>query len=168
MLDCLLSESPVIGKDECDRLDDGYKDVVAQGRWQDLTLCQGGARVAVGPAAKELLSRLQPLAELLDSWQGGETYQTALSAQQAKIEGDDWSVPSARVMEAMSASGLGHRDWVLSVSKQHKQTLTEKPLSADTLARFEAMSRDSKAEQAAMEAADTQSFAEFLDDYLKS
>ncbi|MEP3561623.1 MAG: glutamate--cysteine ligase [Marinobacter sp.] len=168
LLDCLLSESPVIGKDECDRLDDGYKDVVAQGRWQDLTLCQGGQRVPVGSAANELLARLRPLAELLDSWQGGDTYQSALSAQQSKLEGDDWSVPSARVMEAMSASGLGHRDWVLSMSQQHKQTLTEEPMSAQTLARFEAMSRDSKAEQAAMEASDTQPFSEFLDDYLKS
>jgi len=168
LLDCLLTESPRIGDAECERLDDNYKDVVAKGRWQELSLCQGGQRVPVGSAAHELLERLQPLAELLDGWGGSETYRSALSAQRNKLQGQDWSVPSARVLEAMSASGLGHRDWVFELSKAHQETLRSEAMSGEQQAEFEAMTRDSLAEQAAMEASDSQPFAEFLADYLKS
>jgi len=41
-------------------------------------------------------------------------------------------------------------------------------LSAQKLADYEAMARESLAQQEAMEAADTQSFDEFLDAYLKA
>ncbi|WP_372965031.1 glutamate--cysteine ligase [Marinobacter sp.] len=168
LLDCLLTDSPVIGEAECERLDDGYKDVVAKGRWHELMLCQGGQRVPVGSAAQELMESMQPLAELLDSWGGSHTYRSALAAQRSKVEGEDWSVPSARVLEAMSSSGLGHRDWVLSISQQHQNTLNDEPMSPEVLARFEAMSRESQTEQAALEATDTKPFSEFLEDYLKS
>ncbi len=168
LLDCLLTDSPRIGDAECERLDDNYKDVVAKGRWQELTLCQGGQRVSVGSAANEWLDRLQPLAELLDGWASGDTYRTALAAQRSKLEGDDWSVPSAQVLEAMRSSRLGHTDWVLSVSSEHQRALLNEAMSGHTRSEFEAMTRDSLAEQAAMEAADTRPFADFLDDYLKS
>ena len=168
LLDCLLSDSPRISDDECERLDDNYNDVNASGRWRELTLCRAGERVAVGQAAHELFDQLQPLAELLDGWAGNDTYRSALAAQRDKLQGADWSVPSARVLEAMSASGLGHRDWVQSVSEQHQKTLIEEPLSAQKLADYEAMARESLAQQEAMEAADNQPFAEFLDAYLKA
>jgi len=169
LLDCLLTDSPRIGDEECERLDDNYKDVVASGRWQELALCRAnGERVPVGNAARELLDRLQPLAEQLDGWEQGETYRNALAAQRDKLQGSDWAVPSARVLDAMSASGLGHRDWTLEMSRQHQQTLRNETLAPDVLSAYQAMTRESLAEQQAMEAADTQPFSEFLEDYLKA
>lgn len=168
LLDCLLTDSPRISDEECERLDDNYNDVVSNGRWQELTLCRAGDRVPVGNAARELLDRLQPLADLLDGWEQGDTYRTALSAQRDKLQGKDWAVPSARVQEAMSASGLGHRDWVLAMSREHQQTLRSEALSPEVLAAYEAMTRDSLAEQKKMEAADNRPFAEFLADYVKA
>ncbi|GHD40682.1 glutamate-cysteine ligase [Marinobacter persicus] len=168
LLDCLLSDSPRISDEECERLDDNYKDVIANGRWQDLTLCRAGERVPAGEAAKDMLAQLEPLAERLDSWAGNDTYRSALKAQAEKLQGTDWAVPSAQVLEAMSASGQGHRDWVQAISRQHQQTLLNEPLPADVLADYQAMSRDSLAEQSAIEAAETQPFAEFLDAYLKA
>jgi glutamate--cysteine ligase len=142
---------------------------VASGRWQELALCRAnGERVPVGNAARELLDRLQPLAEQLDGWEQGETYRNALAAQRDKLQGSDWAVPSARVLDAMSASGLGHRDWTLEMSRQHQQTLRNETLAPDVLSAYQAMTRESLAEQQAMEAADTQPFSEFLADYLKA
>ncbi|MBY6032962.1 glutamate--cysteine ligase [Marinobacter daepoensis] len=168
LLDCLLSDSPRIGDDECERLDDNFKDVVAHGRLPSLSLCRGGRREPVGSAAQELLDRLQPLAELLDQWSGAGAYTSALSAQRAKLEGEDWSVPSVRVLEAMTSSGLGHRDWVMSISRKHQETLRSETMAADVLADYRDMGLASLDEQKAHEAADRQSFPEFLENYLKA
>lgn len=70
LLDCLLSDSPRIGDEECERLDDNYKDVVSNGRYRELKLCRAGERTPVSEAATDILAQLEPLAELLDSWRG--------------------------------------------------------------------------------------------------
>jgi glutamate--cysteine ligase len=168
LLDCLLSDSPIISDEECERLDDNYNDVIASGRWQDLKLCRAGEHVPAGTAAHDLLQQLQPLAELLDSWDDGEHYQSALRAQSDKLQGQDWSVPSVKVLEAMTASGMGHRDWVQSISREHQQTLVNETLSPQVLADYQTMTRESLAEQEAIEAADDKPFARFLEDYLKA
>ncbi|MCG2582023.1 MAG: glutamate--cysteine ligase, partial [Marinobacter sp.] len=167
LLDCLLADSPRIDDSECERLDDNYKDVVAHGRNVELTLCRKGRRTPVGEAADSLLSELGPLAERLDSWTGGDAYRRALQVQRSKLSSPG-QVPSARVMEAMSQSGLGHREWVQEISRQHQQTLREESIGEDTRAGFERMSAESLDEQARMEAADTLPFAEFLEEYLRS
>ncbi|MGM0767876.1 MAG: glutamate--cysteine ligase [Pseudomonadota bacterium] len=167
LLDCLLSDSPRIGDAECERLDDNYKDVVAHGRNLGQTLCQGGRTVSVGEAANALLAGLEPLAERLDHWGGGDTYRQALRAQREKLDSPQL-IPSARVTQAMSEAGLGHRDWVQAMSLQHQQTLRDEAFSQTSLADFEQLSDTSLAEQTAMEAADTQPFGDFLSEYLKS
>ncbi|EMP54095.1 glutamate--cysteine ligase [Marinobacter santoriniensis NKSG1] len=165
LLDCLLSESPRIGDDECERLDDNYKDVVSRGRDADLTLCCGGERASAMTLAREILDRLAPLAEQLDGWCGDDRYTQALESQRRSLaEG----VPSWRVLEAMRSSGLGHRDWVMDISRRHQQILREESLAPDVLASFEEMSRLSLSEQADIEAADTVPFERFLAHYLRS
>ncbi|KAA1172364.1 glutamate--cysteine ligase [Marinobacter salinexigens] len=169
LLDCLLSDSPRIGDAECERMDDNYDDVVAHGRDRTLTLCRAGERLAVGQAASELLDRLEPLAEKLDSWTGSQTYRSALKAQRDKVpETGIWSVPSAQVVTAMEASGMGHREWVLEMSRRHQQTLRDEALEPDVRAAFEAMTESSLTEQKQLEESDTQPFGEFLEQYLKS
>lgn len=169
LLDCLLSDSPRIGDAECERLDDNYKDVVSHGRNPSLPLCRGGERVAMEQAATELLDRLEPLAELLDSWSGGEAYRTALKAQRDKMPGSGvWNVPSAQVIRAMEASGLGHREWVMEMSRRHQQALREEGLSPDVQAEFDAMTTTSLTEQKQLEDADTLPFGDFLEQYLQS
>jgi len=168
LLDCLLSDSPRINDDECERLDDNYKDVVASGRWQELSLIRCDHRQAVADAAAEMFDRLQPLAEQLDSWGQGDAYFGALAEQREKLEGRDWAVPSARVMDAMQGSGMGYRDWTLSLSQEHQKTLLNEPLSEKLQQQFQAMARDSLVEQKAIEAAEHQPFEAFLEAYLKA
>ncbi|MBO6850849.1 MAG: glutamate--cysteine ligase [Marinobacter sp.] len=167
LLDCLLSDSPRIGDAECERLDDNYKDVVAHGRDLSMALCQGGHRSAVGEAAAELLCGLEPLAERLDGWAGGDTYRRALQAQRDKLATPE-QIPSARVTRAMAEAGLGHREWVQSMSLQHQRSLREEAFAATSEAEFERMSERSHGEQAEMEAADTLPFGDFLEQYLAS
>ena len=79
---------------------------------------------------------------------------------------DVWEL--RQVLEAMGQSGLGHRDWVQAISREHQQTLKSEPLAPEVLADFRAMSAQSLVEQKEQEAADSQSFPEFLEAYLKS
>ena len=167
LLDCLLSDSPRIDDDECDRLDDNYQDVVARGRNPDLTICRSGERGRVGDAAIALMDRLAPLAEQLDSLNGDSTYRRALDDQRAKLD-DPRELPSAKVLEAMEASGMGHREWGLEMSRQHQQTLRGEGLSPDVMAAFDKMTADSLSEQDEMEQAENQPFGEFLEQYLQS
>lgn len=167
LLDCLLSDSPRIGDAECERLDDNYKDVVANGRYRELTLCRGGERTPVSGAAHELLAQLEPLAELLDDWQGDHTYRHALASQRAVLEGD-WRVPSARVLDTMRASGMGHREWGMDMALEHQARLRAEGLDSQASQLFREMTAASLAEQREMEQADTLPFGAFLEQYLRS
>ncbi|SHK04676.1 glutamate-cysteine ligase [Marinobacter antarcticus] len=167
LLDCLLSESPRIDDAECSMLDDNYKDVVARGRDRELTLCRDGGRTPIGEAATALLDGLEPLAEILDGWNGGDVYRQALSAQRGILSGDS-QVPSARVIDAMQASGMGHRDWGMDMGLRHQNTLRQEGMEASVHAAFTAASKDSLAEQRRIEASDTLGFSDFLEQYLRS
>ncbi|MDY6841268.1 MAG: glutamate--cysteine ligase, partial [Pseudomonadota bacterium] len=167
LLDCLLSGSPRIDDEECERIDDNYKDVVANGRYRELKLCRGGERTPMSEAATAILAQLEPLAELLDSWQGRDTYRHALATQRGVLTGER-PVPSARVLDSMDSSGLGHREWGMAMARQHQQTLRQEGLDADVRLAFEAMTAESLAEQARMECADTLPFSEYLERYLRS
>lgn len=165
LLDCLLSDSSAISDDECGRLDRNYKDVIKRGAAPDLKLCTDGAATSVREAGERLMARLIPLAEQLDGLSGGETYRQALATQQTKLEQPE-TIPSARVLDVMRASGQGHREWTLAMSRAHQSTLREEGLSDETRQAFERMSRDSIAEQKALEQSDTRPFDAFLAEYL--
>ncbi|HTN34998.1 MAG TPA: glutamate--cysteine ligase [Marinobacter sp.] len=169
LLDCLLADSPWVDDAECIMLDDNYKDVVAEGRNRGLALCENGRRVAVGDAAMQILDELAPLAELLDGWNGDETYRNALAEQRSKLpETGVWQVPSALVLESMRSAGQGHRDWLMAISREHQAVLRADGLSAEHNADFQAMAAESRAEQARLEEADTLPFDKFLEHYLRS
>lgn len=167
LLDCLLSESPRIDDAECSLLDDNYKDVVSKGRNHELTLCRAGERTPIGEAATEILDRLEPLAGVLDDWNGGDVYRKALSAQRGVLSGDS-QVPSARVIDAMRASGLGHKDWTMDMALKHQSLLRKEGMDASVEAAFVAASKNSIAEQKRIEASDTLTFSDFLEQYLRS
>ncbi|SFM00813.1 glutamate--cysteine ligase [Marinobacter zhejiangensis] len=165
LLDCLLSDSPKIDDQECSHLDDNFKDVVNRGRSHELSLVDGGGSTNVQDAARALLERLEPLAAKLDGLSDGDRYRQALLQQRQKLE-DPSLLPSARVIDAMNGAGQGHRDWVLAKSREHQQAFRKEGLSPQVQAEFERQSAESLAEQEAMEAGDTQPFAEFLAAYL--
>lgn len=167
LLDCLLTDSDRIDDAECERLDDNYKDVVSRGRNPELTICHGGQRAPVRDVAARVLDELEPLAEILDGWTGTHTYRNALREQRGRLEQPE-RVPSARVLEAMTSAGQGHLEWGLAMSRQHQESLRAEPLAPEVLASFEAMTRDSLAEQRAMEQAESPPFEQFLAQYLRT
>ncbi|MFC4260657.1 glutamate--cysteine ligase [Marinobacter lacisalsi] len=167
LLGCLLRDSPRIGDEECERLDDNYKDVINEGRNPELRLTRCDQTTPVMDAAREALDGLGELAEQLDHWQGGTRYREALAVQRDKVE-DPALLPSARVVAAMEETGRGHRDWTLALSREHQKALQDAVPDERVRADFERMTRESLEEQRAMEEADKASFAQFLENYLAS
>ena len=94
-------------------------------------------------------------------------YRKALSAQREVLSGDR-QVPSARVIDAMQASGLGHRDWTMDMALKHQNILRQEGLDARVEAEFTAATKDSLAEQKHIEDSDTLPFRDFLEQYLRS
>ena len=164
LLDCLLADSPVIADCECSRLDGNYKRVVAEGRQPDLTVQLADQALPLADAANRLLDRTEVLAEQLDQWCGGQTYRQAVAAQRAKVM-NTADVPSAKVLAAMRASGKGHVDWSLDISRNHQQHLRQRGLTPERRDSYQAMAAASWQEQDALERSDTQPFEEFLTQY---
>jgi len=167
LLGCLLRDSPRIDDAECERLDDNYKDVINEGRHPDLKLTRCDQSTPVMDASREALDDLRALAEQLDQWQGGTRYREALEVQRNKVE-DPSLLPSARVLAAMEDTGQGHRDWTLSLSREHQRALQDAVPDEEVRADFERMTRESLEEQRTMEEADQGNFARFLENYLAS
>ncbi|MFW5823858.1 MAG: glutamate--cysteine ligase [Marinobacter sp.] len=167
LLGCLLQDSPRIGDAECELLDDNYTDVVNEGRNPGLKITRCDRSLAVTDAGREALDELDALAEQLDQWQGGSQYRQALAVQREKLEHPSL-LPSARVLDAMEATGRGHREWTLELSREHQRNLREAVPDEGVRAEFERMTRTSLEEQRAMERADSDSFEHFLENYLAS
>lgn len=167
LLDCLLSDSPRISNNECELLDNNFKDVVSQGRNPGLQLDRHDRSLALGDYGQRLCDRLEPIAELLDHQDQGRRYREALAIQRHKLVEVE-RTSSARVLAAMAEHGGGFLGWSLDLARDQQQLLRRVGLPETEIARERAAVEASLAELAAMEADDAPPFEQFLADYLKS
>ena len=89
----------------------------------------------------------------------------AVQAQRAKVE-DVEATPSARVLAAMSAKREGFFDFAMGHSMAHRRSFRKRSMAPRRVDEFTTMSERSLKEQAAIEAADTESFDEYVKRYL--
>ena len=168
LLYCLLSDSPKLNARECRQTEENLKLVVEQGRKPGLQLQQldqeAGASIDFQGWANELLDDMQPLAELLDSLKANEDYQGSLTQQAAKLS-DASLTPSARVLQQMRDENLSFSEFSYKQSLLWQQHFNDRPLANCKMGRFEASAADSIAQQTTIEAADTESFSDYLRDF---
>ncbi len=165
LVTCLLCSNDLVSDDECRRIAANHQRIVTRGREPGLTLaCQDGER-SVAERGRMILNQVRLTAEVMDSVDGGNRFRRAVDAQYAKLEAPELT-PSARVLAAVRESGESYTAWALEQSRAHRRTLMAEPLSAETAARFEEISRQSLAQQAELEAQPSVPFDQFLADYL--
>lgn len=168
LLHCLLSNSPLDTPEEITALARNQQAVASRGREPGLRLERGPQQVLLADWAKELLAACAPIAHALDKLHGGDAHAQACQSA-ANALNDPAQLPSARVVAAMQQDSVnGHMGFAHARSTQIRQTLTAKALPANELAQFAQQARDSMAEQAAIEAADTQPFEAFRQDYMSA
>ena len=165
LLFCLLADSPADSRHESEVMGENQLRVVERGREPGLELAQDGRTRTREDWSREILDRCRPLAELLDHAHGTTDYVHAWEEQRQKAEQPELT-PSARMLEIMSGQGIPFFRFAMNQSIAHKGYFDEHPLLPARLAEYEAQARESVAEQARLEAAETESFDEFLERYL--
>lgn len=161
---CALADSPPITADEQHEIDDNQALVATSGRKPGLKLRRHGEEVLLTEWAHELISGLAGVAELLDRSYGSGSYRSAVTAQ-IQVAADADATPSARVLREMRQSGETFFQFARRLSEQHREFFRARPLAADRLDYFQALTAQSLAEQQRLESADTQDFDSYLADY---
>jgi glutamate--cysteine ligase len=167
LLFCALQDSPPMAGEECRSATDNFQRVVKEGRRPGLQLQRHDHAVALSEWATELLDRINRTAELLDAAHGGQEHAIALAAQRAKVADPDLT-PSAQVLAELRERGESFSQFALRQSRRHAEYFRSQPLDADEQARFEALARESLAEQARLEAEPEVDFDTFVAAYQAS
>ncbi|MFZ5550844.1 MAG: glutamate--cysteine ligase [Pseudomonadota bacterium] len=167
LLHCLLSDSPPDTPDEIAALSRNQHLTAARGREPGLKLERQGREVPLIDWVAEIVDQCAPIARTLDELHGGSAHRDALGAAQSALAMPA-TLPSARVIETLRREHGGELvPFVDGRSALAREQLLARPLpDADAPARWAAEAAESLAEQARIEAAETQSFEAFLADYL--
>lgn len=166
LLYCLFSHSPEAKPAQCKADYDNLRAVVNQGRDPKLCIEVNGEQQHFHSFAKTTLADMQQLADMLDSLRANAVYRQALQQQQAKLD-DSSLTPSAKVLATMRDKQQSYSEFALEQSKHWQQHFLNQPLDSDNLAIFEELSANSIASQKAIEAANQQSFDDYLTHYYK-
>ncbi len=137
--------------------------VAHHGREEGLILrCEQGS-MPMRALARDILTRMQPVAAMLDQGLPGDPYRRSLSEQWGKVE-QPALTPSARMLEDMMAREEGFYRYARRLSEQHREAFrSSSPLPRE--AELIELAQHSLTEQAAMEASDRYDFDSFLQRY---
>ena len=161
---CLLRESDLISDQDRLDIDHNQQAVATRGRQPGLMLRRRGREVRLREWADEICAVLADLATLLDGGGPDGPYRAAVELQRAAIA-DPERLPSARMLAEMAASDESYFQYAMRLSREHQAYFEGTALDDAKRAAFEAEAARSLAEQAAIEAADTLSFPEYLEKY---
>jgi glutamate--cysteine ligase len=169
LLHCLLSDSPPDTPQEIAELAHNQHLTAARGREPGLTLQRDGQEVPLIAWGQELLAAMAPVAQRLDglSESGAQDlHRQALAAMVDRLSALD-TTPSARVLAEINARE--DRSFVGFVRDRSSQThahLLALPWSEAEQAAFEAESRQSLADQKAIEDSDSMPFELYRQEYV--
>jgi len=164
LLLCLLTDSPPTTREEQAVIGRNQLAVARRGRDPSLELERDSKPIRLFAWAREILDVLAPVCALLDGDDPAKPYATTLVARRAAVEDPDLT-PSARVLKDMRSHGEGFFRFARRLSETHRDCFLKHPLDPSNEARFVAEAAASLEEQAAIEAADTLSFEEYLHRY---
>ena len=137
--------------------------VVQRGREPGLVIQDGDSRISLTEKGLNLLSQMGRLTEILDG-QTCTNYRNSLEIQKAKFLDPDLT-PSARILEAMHEHDDNFFNFALECAAQIGSHFRDRTLSVAGADGMSELARDSLKNQRDLEAADSTSFAEFLDGY---
>ena len=164
MLFCLLEESPVLSESEIAAIDENLVLVAHKGREPGLDLRRGDEKISLQDWASELCNRMKPVASLLDRANYCENYFSSVKSQIASVF-DPELTPSARMLAEMRENGEGFFHHAQRMSKHHWQYYKAHVLSESKIQFFEDAAKESIEKQRQIEAEDSISFDEFLQNY---
>ena len=163
---CLLSDSPWIPDEECDRLDDNRRLVVERGRDPALRLLQQGRQRRIAEWGGEIVAEMGAVAELLDRQEEGTPHAEALAALSPRLD-DPELTPSAQLLARLASRDESFLEAMLSLAREQAQAFTDTPMDPARKALFDELVTTSLAQQTAIEACDNEDFDAFLARYFE-
>ena len=106
----------------------------------------------------------EPIAKAMDAATGSNNYESSLTVQQTKVARPQLT-PSAKVIAAMAIKGSFYK-FTMAQAEQVRQQLITMSMTDEAFDELQQESIESLRRQADIEAADTKTFSEFLEDYL--
>ena len=169
MLFCLLEQSEALQPSEINAIDENLLLVAHQGRKPGLDLQRVNdecklEKISLQDWASELCNQMKTVARLLDRANYCENYVSSVKSQIASVFDPDLT-PSARMLAEMVENDEGFFHHAQRMSKYHYHYYKTHPLSEDKVAFFEKMATDSLAKQKQIEASDSISFDDYLQNY---
>jgi glutamate--cysteine ligase len=161
---CLLSDSPATTPEEQAALGRNQLAVARRGRDPALELQRQGEALRLRNWAREIMVALRPVCELLDGDDAARPYAASLAVQRAAVEDADLT-PSARILKDMREQGESFFCFAKRLSETHRGCYLKQPPAPDAETRLAAQAEASLRKQAAIEAADTLSFEQYLQRY---
>lgn len=166
LLHCLLCHSPPDTPDEIAEIKHNQQLTAERGREPGLRLQRRGHSLLLGDWAEELLAGCAPLAAALDALHASDAHASALHAARALLTRPE-ATPSARVLERIAgAHGNSFVAFGRAQSLAAREQLLALPWSAAQQTRHTALAAQSLAAQKAIEAADTQPFETWREQYM--
>lgn len=163
----LLVPSPPMSPEELQQLEANFLEVAWRGRHPQCLLWREGKRVSLQTWAEEILSTMEPLAELLDRAVSGSLYRSSLTFCHHLLKRPE-ETPSARLLDGLKSRRVSLREFALERSLHHAAFFRERGLSAEELAWLECCRDLSYERQSLLEEESRKlSFEQFLTHYLK-
>ena len=166
LLFCLLVDSPPDSRAESESMVANQLAVVERGREPGLELIDGGVGVPLASWAGRLLDQCVRVAEEVDAVTGIANHAEAVDLQRRKVAEPELT-PSARVLNALRQQRVPFFRFAMNQSAAHRGYFEEHPLSPERHKQFTAMSEESLAAQARMEAGDRETFEAYLKRFLE-
>ena len=164
LLFCLFEDSPEASDIECKASNKNFKTIVNFGRKPGICLDINGEQVSFNKVASELLNKLQPLAQMLDTLQAEPAYVPSLAKQITKLKQPELT-PSARVLHELRSQNLSFAQFSHQQSNIWQQHFLNLPLSNSKQQLFNRLAANSIAQQKTIEEADTVNFSDYLSDF---
>jgi glutamate--cysteine ligase len=161
---CLLHDSPRINATESKTIDRNQILSAHHGREPGLVLQCGDRALPLKERARDLLTRMLPLAEVLDGASPQLSYRRVLQRQLEVVENPELT-PSALMLARMREQGEGFFRFAQRMSELHRDWFGTLDLPAERREFFKKEADDSLEAERAIEDADDRPFEQFLEQY---
>ena len=165
---CLLEESPPFDARSLEEALRNQSLTAKRGREPGLQLHRDGKPVYLSDWAREIVDKVEAVAELIDRHENDGSYRESVSVAAAHVAEPE-STPSARLLQELRDSKCSFFEFVLDLARRHKAYFASiAPMPPERAQRMEREAVESIQRQRDIEAADDMSFEDYLARYFAS
>ncbi len=162
---CLLEDSQLFDERGFEEAKRNHTATAKFGRDPEFRLVRDGAEIGLRNWAREILDKVEAVAELIDRDESTECYVPAVKKMQARVA-DVERTPSARLLAELRDADCSFFEFALETAKHHRDYFREiAAMPAERRKALEDEASDSIARQKAIEDADAISLDEYLERY---